>query len=41
MGILSVEEKRWDAIKYAFVESVRMSGMDSETGRAIDATVAF
>ena len=31
MGILSVEEKeRWDAIKYAFVESVRMSGLDSE-----------
>jgi hypothetical protein len=31
MGILSPEEKeRWDGIKYAFVESVRMSGMDSE-----------
>ena len=31
MGILSVEDKeRWDAIKYAYVESVRMSGMDSE-----------
>ena len=31
MGILSAEEKeRWDGIKYAFVESVRMSGMDSE-----------
>ncbi len=31
MGILSAEEKeRWDAIKYAYVESVRMSGMDSE-----------
>ena len=31
MGILNAEEKeRWDAIKYAFVESVRMSGMDSE-----------
>lgn len=31
MGILTAEEKeRWDAIKYAFVESVRMSGMDSE-----------
>jgi hypothetical protein len=31
MGILAGEEKeRWDAIKYAFVESVRMSGMDSE-----------
>ncbi len=31
MGILSVEEKeRWDSIKYAFVESVRMQGMDSE-----------
>ena len=31
MGILTPEEKeRWDGIKYAFVESVRMSGMDSE-----------
>jgi len=31
MGILESEEKeRWDSIKYAFVESVRMSGMDSE-----------
>ena len=31
MGILGPEEKeRWDGIKYAFVESVRMSGMDSE-----------
>lgn len=31
MGILSTDEKeRWDAIKYAFVESVRMSGLDSE-----------
>ncbi len=31
MGILSAEDKeRWDAIKYAYVESVRMSGMDSE-----------
>ncbi|QDT06614.1 ATPase involved in DNA repair [Rubripirellula lacrimiformis] len=31
MGILSVDEKeRWDGIKYAYVESVRMSGMDSE-----------
>ncbi|WDQ18895.1 DNA repair ATPase [Rhodopirellula sp. P2] len=31
MGILNPEEKqRWDAIKYAFVESVRMSGMDGE-----------
>ena len=31
LGILSPEEQeRWDAIKYAFVESVRMSGMDSE-----------
>ena len=31
MGILTPEEKeRWDAIKYAFVESVRMSGLDSE-----------
>ena len=30
MGILSVEEKeRWDAIKYAFVENVRMAGLDS------------
>ncbi len=31
MGILSGEDKeRWDAIKYAYVESVRMSGLDSE-----------
>ncbi|MEP0345880.1 AAA family ATPase, partial [Rhodopirellula bahusiensis] len=31
MGILTSEEKqRWDAIKYAFVESVRMAGMDGE-----------
>ena len=31
LGILKPAEKeRWDAIKYAFVESVRMSGMDSE-----------
>jgi hypothetical protein len=31
MGILTADEKqRWDAIKYAYVESVRMSGMDSE-----------
>jgi hypothetical protein len=31
MGILTPEEKeRWDSIKYAFVESVRMQGMDSE-----------
>ncbi|MFK8115605.1 MAG: AAA family ATPase, partial [Rubripirellula sp.] len=31
MGILTPEEKeRWDGIKYAFVESVRMSGLDSE-----------
>ncbi len=31
MGILTAEEKeRWDAIKYAYVESIRMSGMDSE-----------
>ena len=31
MGILTPEEKeRWDGIKYAFVESVRMAGMDSE-----------
>lgn len=31
MGILDAEEKeRWDAIKYAYVESVRMSGMDSQ-----------
>lgn len=31
MGILSpAEQERWDAIKYAYVESVRMSGMDSE-----------
>jgi hypothetical protein len=31
MGILTTEEKqRWEAIKYAYVESVRMSGMTSE-----------
>ena len=31
MGILNPEEKeRWDAIKYAYVESVRMSGLDSD-----------
>ena len=31
MGVLTPEEKeRWDSIKYAFVESVRMQGMDSE-----------
>ncbi|TWU22105.1 ATPase involved in DNA repair [Novipirellula galeiformis] len=31
MGILTPAEKeRWDAIKYAFVESVRMQGMNSE-----------
>lgn len=31
LGILTPEEQeRWDAIKYAFVERVRMSGMDSE-----------
>lgn len=31
MGILTTEEKeRWDGIKYAFVESVRMQGLDSE-----------
>jgi hypothetical protein len=31
MGILSAEEKeRWDAIKYAYLESVRMSGLDSD-----------
>ena len=31
MGIMSPEEKeRWDSIKYAFVESVRMQGLDSE-----------
>ncbi|MEO1525970.1 MAG: AAA family ATPase [Planctomycetota bacterium] len=31
MGILSAEEKeRWDSIKYAFVESVRMQGLDSD-----------
>ncbi len=29
MGILTpIEKERWDAIKYAFVESVRMSGLD-------------
>ncbi|MCC9603111.1 DNA repair ATPase [Stieleria sp. JC731] len=31
MGILSPEDQeRWDSIKYAFVESVRMQGLDSE-----------
>ncbi|NNE00519.1 MAG: ATP-binding protein, partial [Pirellulaceae bacterium] len=31
MGVLTTDEKeRWDAIKYAFVESIRMQGMDSE-----------
>ena len=31
MGVLNPEEQeRWDAIKYAYVESVRMSGLDSE-----------
>ena len=31
MGNLSSEEQeRWDAIKYAFVESVKMAGMDNE-----------
>ncbi|MGB7343262.1 MAG: DNA repair ATPase [Pirellulaceae bacterium] len=31
MGILTADEKeRWDSIKYAFVESVRMHGMDSD-----------
>lgn len=31
MGILTAEEKeRWDSIKYSFVESTRMQGMDSE-----------
>lgn len=31
MGIMTPEEtQRWDAIKYAFVESVRMAGMDSD-----------
>ena len=31
MGILTPDEKeRWDAIKYSFVESTRMQGMDSE-----------
>ncbi|MEM9588765.1 MAG: AAA family ATPase, partial [Planctomycetota bacterium] len=31
MGVLTIEQQqRWDAIKYAYVESVRMSGMDSE-----------
>ncbi|EMI44696.1 DNA repair ATPase [Rhodopirellula sp. SWK7] len=30
-GILTPDEQaRWDSIKYAFVESVRMAGMDSE-----------
>ncbi len=30
-GLLTPEEKeRWEAIKYAYVESVKMSGMDSE-----------
>lgn len=29
LGILTAEEKeRWDAIKYAFLESIRMSGLD-------------
>ena len=31
MGILTPDEKeRWDSIKYSFVESIRMQGMDSE-----------
>jgi SpoVK/Ycf46/Vps4 family AAA+-type ATPase len=31
MGILTPDEKeRWESIKYAFVESVRMQGLDSE-----------
>ena len=31
MGILSPEEKeRWEAIKYAFVDSIRMAGLDSD-----------
>ncbi|WP_436715783.1 DNA repair ATPase [Roseiconus lacunae] len=31
LGILKPDEKeRWDSIKYAFVESVRMQGLDSE-----------
>ena len=31
MGILTPEEQeRWDSIKYAYVESVRMAGMDNE-----------
>ncbi|MCO8123579.1 DNA repair ATPase [Stieleria sp. TO1_6] len=31
MGILTAEEKeRWDSIKYSYVESTRMQGMDSE-----------
>ncbi|QEF97692.1 ATPase involved in DNA repair [Stieleria maiorica] len=31
MGILTPEEKeRWDSIKYSFVESIRMQGLDSE-----------
>lgn len=31
MGLLSAEEKeRWDAIKYAYLESVRMAGMADE-----------
>ncbi len=30
LGIITADEKeRWDAIKYAFVENVRMAGMDS------------
>ena len=30
LGVISAEEKeRWDAIKYAFVENVRMAGLDS------------
>jgi hypothetical protein len=31
MGNMTAEEsQRWDAIKYAFIESVRMAGLDSE-----------
>ena len=31
MGILTADEKeRWDSIKYSFVESIRMQGMDSD-----------
>jgi len=31
LGILTAEEsERWDAIKYAYVESVRMAGIDSD-----------